>query len=109
MALTFTLNQQGATFKVKVTDCTTDTAITAANITDQKIIFRKPNGTIIEKTAVLVVDTQNPSESFVEYQEPTGTSILDDITSNWEYKAEITLIPGNTVRTSQSKIFTVVK
>jgi len=106
MALIFTLNQEGALFKVKVTDCTTDTAITPANISDQKIIFYKPDGTRIEKTAVLVVDPQIPEESFVQYQEPEGTTILDKIGS-WEYDAEITLIPGNIVETSQRRVFWV--
>ncbi len=63
-------------------------------------------GTRIEKIAVLVVDTQNPSESFVQYQDPVGTSILDQIGS-WEYDAEITLIPGNIVETSQRRVFWV--
>ncbi len=107
MALIFTLNQQGAIFKVKVTDCTSSIAIAAANITDQKIIFYKPDGPRFEKPAVLVVDTENPSESFVQYQDPTGTSILDDNTNNWEYNAEITLIPGNIVETSQRRVFWV--
>ena len=106
MALIFTLNQEGALFKVKVTDCTSDTAITPANISDQKIVFYKPDGTRFEKTAVLVVDTQNPAESFVEYQDPTGTSILDQ-RGSWQYDAEITLIPGNIVETSQRRVFWV--
>ena len=106
MATTFSLDQQGALFKVKVTDCTNNTAITPANISAQKIIFYKPDGTRFEKTAVLVVDPQNPSESFVQYQDPTGTSILDQL-RDWEYDAEITLIPGNIVETSQRRIFWV--
>lgn len=108
MALTFSLNQQGALFKVKVTDCTTNTAITPADISDQKIIIYKPDGTRIVKQAVLVVDPLIPAESFVQYQEPLGTSLLDDKTTNWEYAGEITLIPGNLVETSQKKIFWVV-
>ena len=106
MALIFTLNQQGTKFKVKVSDCTTSTVIDQANITDQKIIFYKPDGTRIEKDAVLEVDPQIPEESFVEYQEPTGTTILDQI-GNWEYDAEITLLPGNDVETSQRRVFWV--
>jgi len=106
MALIFTLNQEGTLFKVKVTDCTSDTAITDTNISDQKIVFYKPDGTRFEKTAVLVVDPQTPSESFVQYQDPTGTTILDQIGS-WEYDAEITLIPGNIVETSQRRVFWV--
>jgi len=106
MALIFTLNQQGALFKVKVTDCTKGTVIDKDNITDQKIVFYKSDGTRFEKTAVLVVDSENPSESFVQYQDPTGTSILDLIGS-WQYDASITLIPGNTVETSQRRVFWV--
>jgi len=106
MAITFSLDQEGALFKVKVSDCTSNDAITPANITDQKIIFYKPDGTRFEKTAVLVVDPQIPAESFVQYQDPTGTSILDQIGS-WEYDAEITLVPGNIVETSQRRVFWV--
>ena len=106
MALIFSLDQEGTLFKVKVTDCTTDTAITAGNITDQKIIFYKPDGTRFEKTATLVVDPQTPSESFVQYQDPTGTSIMDQ-RGSWEYDAEITVVPGNLVETSQRRVFWV--
>ncbi len=106
MALLFTLNQEGAVFKVKVSDCTSNTAIDQANISDQRIIFYKPDGTRIEKAATLVVDPQIPAEAFVQYQEPTGTTILDQI-GDWEYDAEITLIPGNDVETSQRRVFWV--
>ncbi len=107
MALIFTLNQEGALFRVKVTDCTSDIAITPTNISDQKIVFYKPDGTRFEKTATLIVDPQIPAESFVEYQNTTPeASILDQIGS-WEYNAEITLIPGNIVETSQRRVFWV--
>jgi len=107
MAITFSLNQQGALFKVKVVDCTQGTVINKDNITAQKIVFYKPDGTRFEKAAILVVDPQNPTQSFVQYQDPTGTSIFDQI-DRWEYDAEITLIPGNTVETSQRRVFWVV-
>ena len=106
MTLMFSLNQEGALFKVKVTDCTSDTAITPANITDQKMVFYKPDGTRFDKTATLVVDPQTPAESFVQYQDPQGTSIFDQ-RGSWEYDAEITLIPGNIVETSQRRVFWV--
>lgn len=107
MAIRFSLNQMGALFKVKVTDCTQGTAINPANITDQKIVFYKPDGTRFEKTAVLVVDPQNPTESFVQYQNSTPEESIFDLIDRWEYDAEITLIPGNTVETSQRRVFWV--
>lgn len=106
MAIRFSLDQEGVLFKVKVTDCTQGIVIDKDTITDQKIVFYKPSGTRFEKGAVLVVDPSNPTESFVQYQDPIGTSILDRI-DRWEYNAEITLIPGNTVQTSQRQIFWV--
>lgn len=107
MAIRFSLNQMGALFKVKVTDCTQGTAIDPSNITDQKIVFYKPDGTRFEKPAVLVVDPQNPTESFVQYQNTTPEESIFDLIDRWEYDAEITLIPGNTVETSQRRVFWV--
>lgn len=109
MAITFSLNQEGASFDVKVTDCTNDTALDPNDITAQKIIFYKPDKTRFEKTATLVVDPLKPAESFVHYQNNTPeVSILDDNTNNWEYSAEITIVPGNRVETSQKRVFWVV-
>ncbi len=107
MAIIFSLDQMGALFKVKVTDCTQDSAIDPANITDQKIVFYKPDGTRFEKAAVLVVDPENPTESFVEYQNTTPEESIFDLIDRWEFNAEITLIPGNTVETSQRQVFWV--
>lgn len=108
MAVTFSLNQQGALFKVKVIDCTQGTVINKDNITDQKIVFYKPDGTRFEKAAVLVIDPQNPTQSFVQYQNTTPEASIFDQIDRWEYDAEITLIPGNTVETSQRRVFWVV-
>lgn len=107
MAITFSLNQEGALFKVKVIDCTQGTVINKDNITDQKIVFYKPDGTRFEKAAVLVIDPQNPTESFVQYQNTTPEESIFDLIDRWEYNAEITLIPGNTVETSQRRVFWV--
>ena len=106
MAIIFSLNQEGALFKVKVTDCTNNTAIDKNDISDQKMVFYKPDGIRFEKDAILEMDAQIPAESFVEYQDPEGTTILDQ-TGVWEYNAEITLIPGNIVETSQRRVFWV--
>lgn len=109
MAITFSLNQEGALFRVKVTDCTDGSVIDKNDISDQKMIFYKPDGTRFEKQATLQTDPLKPAESFVEYQNSIPEiSILDDNTSNWEFAAEITLIPGNVVQTSQRKEFWVV-
>lgn len=107
MAIIFSLDQMGALFRVKVTDCTNNTVIDKDNISDPKIVFYKPDGTRFEKEAVLVIDSENLTESYVEYQNTLEVSILDDNTSFWEFAAEVTLIPGNVVQTSQRQIFWV--
>ena len=108
MAITHALNQLGVKFKVKVEDCLTNTAFDANDITDQKIIFYKPNGVKITKQAVLVVDTLKPTEKFVQYQNTTPETSILDLLGEWEYAAEITLVSTDTAQTSQRQIFWVV-
>lgn len=106
MAIIFTLNQEGILIKVKVTDCNNGNALDKNNISDQFMIFFKPDGTELRLQATLVTDPQTPAESFVQYQDATGVTILDLI-GNWEFAAEITVIPGNKVQTSERQVFWV--
>ena len=57
MAITFSLNQEGAEFKVKVTDCTNDTPIDKNDISSQKIVFYKPDGTMVSASSPDAVET----------------------------------------------------
>lgn len=100
MATVFSLNQEGATFKVKVTDCMSGNAFNANLFESQKIIFYKPDGTRLPKDAILVTDTLNPSESFLQYQTGPDDSILD-LREHWQYSGEIKLINQDTAETSQ--------
>ena len=61
MATIYKLNNLGIKFQVKLTDCIggdTDTS----DITDQLIVFRKPDGVRFEKPATLEADPENPSQ-----------------------------------------------
>jgi hypothetical protein len=107
MALIFTLGQLGARFKVKVIDCTASGAVDINDITNQKIVFYKPDGVRIEKNAVLVVDPAKPTESFIQYTNDSPEESIFDLRDIWEYNAEITLILDNIVETSQRVVFWV--
>lgn len=108
MAILHKLNQEGVKFKVKVTDCVSDTAFNSADIIDQFIVFRKDNGVIFEKQAVLVADPQNPGEDFVQYQNTTPEESILDRTGQWEYSAKIQITSLDTAQTSQAQVFWVV-
>lgn len=95
----FSLNQEGATFKVKVIDIVEGVAFDPALFESQRIVFYKPDGTRFEEDAMLVVDTENPTESFVIYQNTGEPSILD-LRGHWQYSAEITFTSGDTAETA---------
>ena len=101
MATIFSLNDLGRVF-----DFTLPATITPGDVLSQKIIFYKPNQLRLDKQAVLVEDTENPGEFFVQFQGEIP-SFLDDKTSNWEYAAEIQLISNAIVQTSQREVFWV--
>lgn len=106
MAVLFSLDQEGATWQVKVVNCISGTVFNVNDILNQKIVFYKPDGTRFEKDAVLVVDTQNPTESFIQYQNTNEPSILDLIGS-WQFTGEIELLTTDTVQLSQRAQFWV--
>ena len=108
MAILHSLDQEGVKFKVKVQDCVTDTPFDENDITDQMIVFYKPNGTRFEKQAVLVSDPLNPGTSFVQYQNTDPEASILDLTGFWEYAAIITLTSTDIAQTSQRQVFWVV-
>ena len=107
LATTFSLDQQGVKIKVKVIDCITDTAFDAADIIDQFIVFYKPDGIKFEKQGVLVMDTENPTESFVQYHNTTPEASIFDLIGPWEYAGKIELVTTDVAQTSQRKVFWV--
>ena len=62
MATSFVLDHLGARFQVKLTDCLNGSDIDISNVSEQFIVFRKPDGTKFEKVATLDADPENPSQ-----------------------------------------------
>jgi hypothetical protein len=62
MALTFSRNDLGITYQVKLIDCIDMADRDVSDIVEQSIVFRKPDGTRFEKTATLDADPENPSQ-----------------------------------------------
>lgn len=105
MASIFALDSLGAKFSVKVTDCTGGIVPPAANVSDQKIIFYKPNGIKIEKDAILVVNSQ--TDYTIEYQNISPEASILDLVGNWEYAGKIKLVTDDTFQTSERFVFWV--
>jgi len=108
MAVSFTLDQLGVIFQVKLTNCISNQVVTTDNIASQTIDFTKTDGTKFSKTATLVADPQNPTEFFIQYRNiPPESSILD-LLGDWTYQGAGILTDGSNFRTSERKIFWVV-
>ena len=107
MATIFSLDQEGVKIKVKIVDCITDTAFKTTDIMDQFIVFYKPDGTKFEKQGVLVTDTENPTESFIQYHNTSPEDSIFDLVGQWEYAGKIELMSQDVAQTSQRKVFWV--
>ncbi len=107
MVVTFSLDQEAVKFRIKVTDCVDATAFDVASVDSQIMKFYKPDGTVLEKTAVLVEDTVNVGEFYVQYTNSASDSILD-LTGEWEYAAQLTFTSGDKSRTSEKQVAWVV-
>jgi len=79
MAVTYSLGQEGVKIKIKVTDCLTNTDFDITEITDQKIVFVKPDGSTFEKQATLDSDPANPPQ-VIALSNIVGDGIEDTIT-----------------------------
>jgi len=90
MASIFALDSLGARFSVKITDCTGGVVPPAANVTDQKIVFYKPNGIKFEKDAILIVESA--TDYTIEYQNIFPEASILDLIGNWEYAGKIKLV-----------------
>ena len=104
MANTFSLDQQAVKFKIKVTDCTDDSNFDVSSVSSQKMIFYKPNGTVLTKTATLV---EISGESFVQYTNSNSDSILD-LVGEWEWQAQLIFSSGDIAGTSEKEVGWVV-
>lgn len=107
MADIFSLDQEAVKFKIKVTDCTNDTAFDVSSVASQNMIFYKPDGTVLTKTAIMVEDTANPGEFFVQYTNSASDSILD-LTGKWEWQAQLIFDSGDIAGTSENQVGWVV-
>ena len=108
MATTFALDHLGAKFQVKLTDCVSDADIDVSEVTEQFIVFYKPNGVKFEKIATLVEDPPSSGDFFITYTNtsPETESILDLIGS-WEFAGKVKLSTDDEFQTSQRFVFWV--
>lgn len=103
MAEVFRLGDTGIPFRVKLVDCKLDEDFDVSNVTDQKIIFVKPNGIRLEVQAAKVEDPNGSGIFFIEFIN-TEPSILD-LTGNWSYAGKI--LTANSKFTSATILFWV--
>ena len=80
MAVIFALNHLGATFSSKMRNFTKDADIDTSLISDQFIVFVKPDGTSFEKQATIEADEINPSQVITNLSAIVGDGIEDVIT-----------------------------
>lgn len=109
MAIEFSLNQEGVTWRVKLTDCITKTPFSLTDVIDQFISFYKPDGTRIQKQGALVEDLpDNPGEFFIEYTNTSPEESILDLLDFWEYAGVAELVTTDEFQTSQRQVFWVV-
>ncbi len=108
VATTFALDHLGAKFEVKLVDCVTSVNIDISLVTEQFIVFYKPDGTKFEKTATLVEDPPSGGDFFITYTNtsPETESILDLI-GNWEYAGKVKLSTNDEFQSSERFVFWV--
>ena len=112
MATIFALNHLGATFSSKMRNFTKDADIDTSLITDQFIVFVKPDGTSFEKQATIEADEINPSQ-VIALSNIVGDGIEDVITvtitaTNLLKDGELMSISGTTNFNVTNKPITIV-
>ena len=108
MATIFALDHLGAKFQVKLTDCVSDANIDVSDVAEQFIVFYKPNGVKIEKTATLIEEPAASGDFFVTYTNTTPeTESILDLVGNWEYAGKVKLNNDDSFQTSQRFVFWV--
>ena len=103
----YSLNQQAVKIQIKVKDCVSDTTFSLSDVISQKIIFYKSDGSSIEKDAILVADTENAGEFFVQYI-ITGADTILNLRGLLQYTAILTLVGGSVAQLSQRRVAWVV-
>lgn len=112
MATVFALDHLGAKFQVKLTDCVDNSNLDVSSVTEQFIIFTKPDGTKIEKVATLVEEPAASGNFFITYINgnegtPSETVSILDLIGNWSYSGKVKLSNNDSFSTSQQFIFWV--
>lgn len=108
MATIFALNHLGAKFQVKLVDCVTDVNIDVSSVTEQFIVFYKPDGATFEKVATLIEEPAASGDFFITYTntDPETASILD-LVGPWQYAGKVKLTNNDEFQTSERFVFWV--
>lgn len=96
MATKFALFFQGGRFRVKLVDCLTGTNVDVSSVVSQSIVFYRPDGTILVKTATLVEDPISSGDFFINYLNTSPEDSILDQVGDWEYAGRVTLSNGDT-------------
>ena len=112
MATIFALNHKNATFSAKIRNIVQDADFDTSLITDQFIVFYKPDGTSFEKQATIEADEINPSQ-VIALSNIVGDGIEDVITvtitaTNLLKDGELMSISGTTNFNVTNKPITIV-
>jgi len=108
MATRFALDHLGIQFQVKLVDCVDESNIDVSNVSEQFIVFYKPNGVKFEKTATLVEEPPSSGDFFITYTntDPETVSILD-LRGPWQYAGKVKLTNSDEFQTSDRFVFWV--
>jgi len=107
MATTFALDHLGAKFQVKLTDCVSGDDIDTTNVSEQFIVFYKPDGTRFEKTAELLEEPLSSGNNFVTYTNTGPEESILDLIGSWEYAGKVKLDNNDEFETSERFVFWV--
>lgn len=91
----------GTIFKRTITDSTTGLAVDCSGATTKQMIFRKPSGTLLTKTASF---TSTGVDGNIQY-----ATIADDLDTVGEWNVEVYVVLTGGAWHSDSTVFTVVK
>ena len=112
MATIFALNHKNATFSAKIRNIVQDADFDTSLITDQFIVFYRPNGKSFEKQATIEADEINPSQ-VIALSNIVGDNNEDTITVTISYTSllkngELMNISGTTNFNVTNKPITIV-
>lgn len=102
MAVIFTQDQTGVIYEVKLFDCESNTEFDVDDIESQSIVFTKPDGTKLIKSASLTA-------GLVTYRNTGSEESILDLLGRWSYAGAAVLInEGGTFVTNEKKSFWVI-